>query len=75
MFEEKKETLEEEVEREIKEIPEKKPEERPSEFPERRFFKGNWKCSQCGIAITELPFEPDDRPLYCQKCYRVKLGR
>jgi len=33
-------------------------------------YKGNWKCSECGKEITELPFEPSgDRPLYCKECH------
>ncbi|MFH1820618.1 MAG: CxxC-x17-CxxC domain-containing protein, partial [Candidatus Nealsonbacteria bacterium] len=29
-------------------------------------IQGNWKCSDCGNEITELPFEPSgDRPIYC----------
>jgi len=40
-------------------------------FRERRTFTGNWSCSQCGAAITELPFEPkDDQSLLCRDCYR-----
>lgn len=36
-------------------------------------FQGNWQCSDCGTAITELPFQPDensDRPLRCKDCHR-----
>lgn len=40
----------------------------------RKTYKGNWACSKCGNAITELPFEPDpnrlDR-LMCRDCYRT----
>jgi len=43
--------------------------ESDSNFP-RKMFKGNWKCSECGKEITELPFEPSgDRPLYCRECH------
>jgi CxxC-x17-CxxC domain-containing protein len=29
------------------------------------------KCAECGVAITELPFEPKaDRPVYCRDCNR-----
>ena len=39
------------------------------DFP-RKMYKGNWKCSDCGKEITELPFEPSgDRPLYCRDCH------
>ena len=38
---------------------------------QRKSIQGNWKCSECGTEITELPFEPaEDRPLYCRDCYR-----
>ena len=34
-------------------------------------FQGNWKCSSCGGAITELPFEPrSESGLTCRDCYR-----
>jgi len=40
------------------------------DFPPRKMFKGNWKCSDCGKEITELPFEPSgDRPLHCKECW------
>jgi len=33
-------------------------------------YKGNWKCSTCGGAITELPFEPkSESGLTCRTCY------
>ena len=39
----------------------------------RQMVQGDWKCSECGAAITELPFEPDgDRPLYCRDCHRQR---
>ena len=29
----------------------------------------NLTCAQCGVAITELPFQPSaDRPVYCRDC-------
>ncbi len=35
-------------------------------------IQGNWQCSDCGTAITELPFEPEgDRPIRCRDCHRV----
>jgi CxxC-x17-CxxC domain-containing protein len=35
--------------------------------------KGNWKCSECGVEITEMPFEPSpDRPIYCRECWSKK---
>jgi len=49
----------------------KKSEEGPKEdFPPRKMFQGDWKCSDCGKEINELPFEPSpDRPLYCRDCW------
>mgnify|MGYP003396043706 FL=1 len=39
-------------------------------FAPRQMVKGNWKCSDCGKEITELPFEPaPDRPIYCRDCW------
>lgn len=36
-------------------------------------FQGNWKCSTCGGAITELPFEPrSESGLTCRACYGKK---
>ena len=33
-------------------------------------FQGDWKCSSCGGAITELPFEPRSTSnLTCKNCY------
>ena len=33
-------------------------------------FQGNWKCSVCGGAITELPFEPrSTEGLKCRDCH------
>ena len=41
---------------------------------QRQMVKGNWKCSECGADITELPFEPDgERPLFCRDCHRQKM--
>lgn len=42
-------------------------------FSSRQTFKGNWKCSECGSPITELPFQPNqDRPIYCKECWQKK---
>ena len=33
-------------------------------------YQGNWKCSICGGAITELPFQPrSEAGLTCRTCY------
>lgn len=33
-------------------------------------FEGNWKCSTCGGAITQLPFQPrSENGLTCRTCY------
>ncbi|MCD6500588.1 hypothetical protein J7K42_01050 [bacterium] len=43
---------------------------------ERKMFKGNWKCADCGKEITELPFKPDpDRPIYCRDCWAKRRAR
>jgi len=34
-------------------------------------FPGNWKCADCGVEITELPFEPrEGSEVRCRECYR-----
>jgi len=38
-------------------------------------FQGNWKCSLCGGAITELPFQPrSEAGLTCRACYAKSKG-
>lgn len=33
-------------------------------------YQGNWKCSGCGGAITELPFQPrSESGLTCKACF------
>jgi len=45
------------------------------EFP-RKMYQGNWKCSECGKEITELPFEPSgDRPIYCRDCHAKRRAQ
>ena len=44
-------------------------------YKPREMFKGNWECSGCGTAITELPFEPDPSrtgELVCRDCHKKK---
>lgn len=37
--------------------------------------QGNWKCSSCGGAITELPFVPrSESGLTCRTCYTKSKG-
>lgn len=37
--------------------------------------QGNWKCSGCGGAITELPFIPrSENGLTCRTCYAKQKG-
>ncbi len=37
--------------------------------------QGNWKCSGCGGAITELPFQPrSESGLTCRNCYGKQKG-
>ncbi len=43
--------------------------------PPRQMFAGNWTCSSCGTAITELPFEPrDTSTLLCRACLQAQRG-
>jgi len=38
---------------------------------ERTMHKGDWKCSGCSKAITELPFKPRDTSnLLCLDCFK-----
>lgn len=38
---------------------------------DRPKFQGDWKCCDCGAAITELPFEPrDTENLRCFECHK-----
>jgi ribosomal protein L37AE/L43A len=40
-------------------------------------FQGNWECSKCGKAITELPFKPDParlNTLSCLDCFKASRG-
>lgn len=33
-------------------------------------YEGNWKCSSCGGAITQLPFQPrSESGLTCRACF------
>ncbi|MFA5249615.1 MAG: CxxC-x17-CxxC domain-containing protein [Candidatus Paceibacterota bacterium] len=42
-------------------------------FTPRPMIKGEWKCSECGAIITEMPFQPDpERPIFCRECWRKK---
>ncbi|PIT91050.1 hypothetical protein COU17_02690 [Candidatus Kaiserbacteria bacterium CG10_big_fil_rev_8_21_14_0_10_49_17] len=37
--------------------------------------QGNWTCSGCGAAITQLPFEPRDTSnLKCLDCFKKGKG-
>lgn len=38
-------------------------------------YQGNWTCSQCGGAITELPFQPrSEAGLTCRACFMKNKG-
>jgi CxxC-x17-CxxC domain-containing protein len=42
----------------------------------RQMFQGEWKCAECGAAITELPFEPDPArvdALKCRDCHKKSM--
>ena len=50
--------------------------EQKKDFAPRPMIKGDWKCSECGAAITELPFEPaPDRPIYCRDCWSKRRSQ
>lgn len=55
----------------------KKFEERPRREPfERKMYQGDWTCADCGVKITELPFQPtSDRPIYCRECHTKRRAR
>jgi len=39
----------------------------------RQMFEGNWKCSGCGGAITQLPFQPkSENNLVCRDCFQKR---
>lgn len=43
----------------------------------RQMYQGNWKCADCGTAITQLPFEPSpDKTdnLRCLDCFKKSKG-
>ena len=40
---------------------------------EKKKYQGDWKCSNCGNKITQLPFEPDPNRLnrlLCLDCWK-----
>ncbi len=40
---------------------------------DRQMFDVNESCSECGTAITQLPFQPDGtKPLLCRDCLRKR---
>lgn len=43
---------------------------------DRQMFDVDEKCSECGAAITQLPFQPSgDKPLFCTNCLRAKRAQ
>ncbi len=43
---------------------------------QKKMYQGNWQCSKCGAAITELPFEPDPvrmDKLLCRQCHLERV--
>ncbi len=39
----------------------------------RQMFSVNLNCAECGVAITELPFQPTgDKPVYCRACLQAR---
>jgi len=51
--------------------------DRPArDFEPRQTVQGDWTCSECGVKITELPFQPAaDRPIYCRDCWSKKRSQ
>ena len=42
-------------------------------FSDKPMFEGDWQCSECGKAITQLPFQPgEDQVVSCKECYIKK---
>ena len=44
---------------------------------DKKMYEGNWECSKCHGAITQLPFEPDPSRtggLICRECFKNKSG-
>lgn len=42
---------------------------------DKQMFEGDWKCSGCEGAITQLPFQPDparENELLCRDCHQKK---
>jgi len=38
---------------------------------DRKMYQGDWECSKCSKAITELPFEPKETGnLMCLDCFK-----
>lgn len=45
-------------------------------FAPRQMYQGDWTCSECGVKITELPFQPSaDRPIYCKECHAKRRAQ
>jgi len=39
----------------------------------RQMYNVDLKCAECGVAITQLPFQPSgDRPVYCFECNKAR---
>ena len=36
---------------------------------ERKMFRGNWKCGQCGKGINALPFDPNTARIAQLRCW------
>lgn len=41
----------------------------------KQMFDGNWSCSSCNAAITQLPFQPSNTSnLLCRDCHSAGKG-
>jgi hypothetical protein len=36
---------------------------------ERKMYRGNWKCGQCGKGISSLPFDPNPARIAQLRCW------
>jgi len=44
---------------------------------DKKMYEGNWECSKCHGAITQLPFQPDPSRtdgLTCRDCFKKGSG-
>ncbi len=43
---------------------------------DRQMFDVNVDCGECGVHISQLPFQPSgDRPVYCSNCLKARRNQ